>query len=324
MKKIFFILVLMFLIIQISLFTESSEMISQWTNIYVINSDQFHEGYTHDLSVNSRIKFNLDNGELHYVGVKSILESNAVLEVASDPQEVTMSMNQENNFDINDDGQNDFSIKLNSISDDKVSITLKEITLEEVPNSLEENLTGSSTILCPVLMSGWSNSTNITKYFTHYYHFSSGHNVTKEEPFTFEKIYSYQIQTYFTGENCNEFLRNETNSLPFESIEPTPITEHSIDCSFCSELCEQQPPIDLNCGACICPENLGNCKDGGVREIINGTNVFCFKELLLEQKDKNAECQNHFECKSNLCVDGECEQVGLLKRLLDWFRGLFG
>ncbi len=45
---------------------------------------------------------------------------------------------------------------------------------------------------------------------------------------------------------------------------------------------------------------------------------------LLDQKKANLECNNNFECKSNVCVSDECVSEGLLKRIIDWFRKLFG
>lgn len=43
-----------------------------------------------------------------------------------------------------------------------------------------------------------------------------------------------------------------------------------------------------------------------------------------EQLESNSLCDNSFECKSNLCIDGECISGGLFKRIMNWFRNLFG
>ncbi len=44
----------------------------------------------------------------------------------------------------------------------------------------------------------------------------------------------------------------------------------------------------------------------------------------VEQKKAGSFCENSFECKSNVCVDDECISGGLLRRILDWFKKLFG
>jgi len=35
-------------------------------------------------------------------------------------------------------------------------------------------------------------------------------------------------------------------------------------------------------------------------------------------------CDNSFECKSNVCISGECIEEGLIKRIIKWFKKLFG
>ncbi len=41
-------------------------------------------------------------------------------------------------------------------------------------------------------------------------------------------------------------------------------------------------------------------------------------------KQNEKVCENNFECKSNICVSGECVGEGLIKKILKWFRKLFG
>jgi len=36
------------------------------------------------------------------------------------------------------------------------------------------------------------------------------------------------------------------------------------------------------------------------------------------------KCENSFECKSNLCISGECVEEGLMRRIIKWFKRLFG
>jgi hypothetical protein len=48
----------------------------------------------------------------------------------------------------------------------------------------------------------------------------------------------------------------------------------------------------------------------------------------LKQRDSERtpapECDNSFECSSNLCLEGECVSSGFLKKIGDFFKGLFG
>jgi len=38
----------------------------------------------------------------------------------------------------------------------------------------------------------------------------------------------------------------------------------------------------------------------------------------------NESCENNFECKSNVCIDEKCISSSLIKKFLDWFKGIFG
>tara|TARA_Y100000310_G_scaffold312507_1_gene359873 strand:+ start:2687 stop:4300 length:1614 start_codon:yes stop_codon:yes gene_type:complete len=52
---------------------------------------------------------------------------------------------------------------------------------------------------------------------------------------------------------------------------------------------------------------------------------YCSEDLeWAEQKQAEENCDNNFECDSNVCIDSECVSAGLLKRILNWFRKLFG
>ncbi|MBS3078487.1 hypothetical protein J4218_00015 [Candidatus Pacearchaeota archaeon] len=42
------------------------------------------------------------------------------------------------------------------------------------------------------------------------------------------------------------------------------------------------------------------------------------------QLEGNAACDNNFECKSNVCVGGQCVSQGLLEKIMSWFKRMFG
>ena len=45
---------------------------------------------------------------------------------------------------------------------------------------------------------------------------------------------------------------------------------------------------------------------------------------LLPQSGSEEQCNNSFECESNVCVSGQCIETGLIQKILDFFRRLFG
>ncbi len=74
------------------------------------------------------------------------------------------------------------------------------------------------------------------------------------------------------------------------------------------------PPI---CNGCI----LGDkCAPIGYRVEGKYCNI---NSEFKEQKSSEENCDNNFECESNLCVDEECISGGLLRRILNWFKKFF-
>ena len=65
----------------------------------------------------------------------------------------------------------------------------------------------------------------------------------------------------------------------------------------------------------------GSCVAFGYR--IN--NTYCdLNKNFIQQKEASQVCENDFECSSNLCIDGSCIDSGLWKKILSWFKNLFG
>jgi hypothetical protein len=44
----------------------------------------------------------------------------------------------------------------------------------------------------------------------------------------------------------------------------------------------------------------------------------------ISQKTSDSSCNNNFECSSNVCVSGKCVDSGLMQRIINWFKSLFG
>jgi len=45
---------------------------------------------------------------------------------------------------------------------------------------------------------------------------------------------------------------------------------------------------------------------------------------LKNQKQEDEDCNNNFECESNVCIDSKCISGGLIQKILDFFKKLFG
>jgi hypothetical protein len=73
-----------------------------------------------------------------------------------------------------------------------------------------------------------------------------------------------------------------------------------------------------NCPGCIFDER---CYTIGYRK----SGEYCNASLeFISQLEGEEICENNFECDSNVCVSGECIDDGLMRKILNWFKGLFG
>jgi len=110
---------------------------STWKSTVILNNNQFEEGYTKSLATKQRMKFSV-GGKTHHVGVKEITTSTVKIEVASAPQEATLSVGDERKFDVTDDDYYDLYVKLNSINDGKADLTIKSINEKIIVDTIEE------------------------------------------------------------------------------------------------------------------------------------------------------------------------------------------
>lgn len=101
-----------------------------WTT-HTITDSVFEQGYTREMGVRSRIKVRVDN-EDHFVGVISISETLATIEISSDPVQVSLAVGEDAKVDVTDDGFYDVYVLLNGIANNKADVTIQKIH-EEVP-----------------------------------------------------------------------------------------------------------------------------------------------------------------------------------------------
>jgi len=69
-----------------------------------------------------------------------------------------------------------------------------------------------------------------------------------------------------------------------------------------------------------CPLN-DKCYPFGYRK----EGKFCSDEgSFIDQLKENSVCENNFECTTNVCVDGKCISSGLIQKIMNFFKNLFG
>jgi len=125
--------------------SSSSAYTSFWKGTHAINQEQFQEGYSKQLYVKNRIRVSIDN-EYHYVGVVELTDTTATINVSSTPMQVILTIGQDARFDINEDDIYDIFVKLNSIENNKVDITIQGIS-EAVSEGEESPIETEGTII---------------------------------------------------------------------------------------------------------------------------------------------------------------------------------
>jgi len=135
-----------------------------WTGLtIVVSENQLREGYSREIEKKQRFKIPIDE-EIHYVGLVSLTDKTATINVSSTPQQAVFNIGDEKNFDVNSDGNYDLLVKLNNIKNDAADINVKLIDerilkeeniaseKENVPNNnLENSSTGLNLFLLVVV-----------------------------------------------------------------------------------------------------------------------------------------------------------------------------
>ena len=67
--------------------------------------------------------------------------------------------------------------------------------------------------------------------------------------------------------------------------------------------------------------NNSPCETIGLRK----SGKYCSSDMvLIDLKKENTNCDNNFECSSNVCVAGKCISEGLIQKVISWFKRMFG
>ncbi|MCK5149671.1 hypothetical protein KAJ87_01990 [Candidatus Pacearchaeota archaeon] len=118
--------------------TESSTK-SYWTKTYVINDEQFEEGYTKELAMNNQVKIKVESA-YHHVGIIKLTETTATINISSNPIQVILSIGEDSKVDVTNDGFYDVYVLLNSIESNKANVTIQKIH-EEISDKEESSAT---------------------------------------------------------------------------------------------------------------------------------------------------------------------------------------
>lgn len=110
-------------------------------------------------------------------------------------------------------------------------------------------------------------------------------------------IYSNQIEI--------QLIEKEKTTYTFNDLETKVIKNEKI-------------VEENNCDGCLI-EN--DCYPIGYR--VNKT--FCpgVNKVFIEQLPGERQCENNFECESNVCVSGECVSEGLIRKVINWLKNFF-
>lgn len=89
------------------------------------------ETITQQLGAKERVKVKI-NETIHYIGVREITLTTAIIEIASEAVQIELKAGEETKSDVNNDGFYDVYVKLNAIVNGKADLVIKYIQ-EEVP-----------------------------------------------------------------------------------------------------------------------------------------------------------------------------------------------
>jgi hypothetical protein len=129
-------------------------------------------------------------------------------------------------------------------------------------------------------------------------------------------VFLVSQESFTCPENCICDLAGKT--IECKKIEKCPKKTMLCPDGTCREKCEvENITIDCNFG---CFYN-GKCLPYGLR--IN--KLYCsIDDNMKSQLAEEEACENNFECLTNVCVNSKCISGGLIQKILDWFKNLFG
>jgi hypothetical protein len=104
---------------------DSGGIIGFWTLTSAITPSQFSSGHAINLSAHTRASVNISNA-LHHVGVISVTNTTATINISSNPIQATLNLGEEKKFDIDGNNNYDISIKLLGITSGSASLLIQQ------------------------------------------------------------------------------------------------------------------------------------------------------------------------------------------------------
>lgn len=102
-----------------------------WLGTHGVSDEAFEKGYTREIGAKQRVRVRVGTA-YHYIGVLSLTETKATIEITSDPIQVILGIGEDVKVDVTDDGFYDIYVILNSIANNKADVTMQKIH-EEIP-----------------------------------------------------------------------------------------------------------------------------------------------------------------------------------------------
>ncbi|MBI3334410.1 hypothetical protein HYZ97_02900 [Candidatus Pacearchaeota archaeon] len=122
--------------------SSSSTSTSPWVSTHTATSEQVTAGITQALGSNERVSVPV-SGATHHVAVLSLTSTTALIQIASTPQNVTMSVGESRQFEVSDDNYYDLNVTLQSISNNKANVSI--MAVHELMPGTQAQQTASST-----------------------------------------------------------------------------------------------------------------------------------------------------------------------------------
>ncbi|MFH1787249.1 MAG: hypothetical protein ABH811_00430 [archaeon] len=121
---------------------------STWSHTYSVSDSDFGNGYTKQLASKERMTIKLGT-QIHTIGVKSLTETAATIEISSNPVMITLDVGGEAKVDLDEDGYYDLKVNLLGITNNKADVKILKI-YQEVPEGGEAvSTTGEVTPITP-------------------------------------------------------------------------------------------------------------------------------------------------------------------------------
>lgn len=139
---------------------------------------------------------------------------------------------------------------------------------------------------------------------------------------TLHLVWAGSIQAQLYGVEGDKLL-----SLCQDLVKSSDVNSDDLKEYLCKEIIypiDEEEPIEIPdadtfiCSGCDLDDL---CYPLGYRK----SGEYCSGELeFMEQSEEGASCDNNFECKSNVCVDDRCVSGSLIRKIIEWFKRLFG